>query len=166
MVSQVIQISSTCYPDIVCSDSTITTSQQDLGRCAGANGNFPESIVIVSIQNTSGCSTVTPPTTDTGIETTSPPTIGVTMSVSPLHPGVTTTLEDAEVNGTIVTVLMEGMSASSLVIPALCMYVCICRWRRHRCYTDSNDSGDNCHCIWIFWSPHSSCGALAEEEAK
>ena len=68
--SQVIQISSTCYPDTVCSDSTITTFQQDLGRCA--NGNFPESIIIVDIQDTSGCSTVTPPTTstDTDIETT------------------------------------------------------------------------------------------------
>ena len=70
--SQVIQISSTCYPDIMCSDSTITTSQQlDLGRCA--NGDFPESIIIVDIQDTSGCSTVTPSPVDTiatGIEPT------------------------------------------------------------------------------------------------
>lgn len=63
--SQVLRISTTCYSDVMCRSSALSTSQRDEGRCA--NGNYQEDVVIVDMQNTAGC--VEAPT-DASVETT------------------------------------------------------------------------------------------------
>lgn len=51
--SQVMRISTACYPNSMCSSNALSTLQGDLSRCA--NGNYQQDVVIVDMQNTSGC---------------------------------------------------------------------------------------------------------------
>lgn len=51
--SQVMRISTTCHPGVPCNADVLSTGQRDLGRCA--NGNFPENITIVDVQDTAAC---------------------------------------------------------------------------------------------------------------
>lgn len=115
--SQVIQISSTCYPDIMCSDNALKTIQSSINRCA--NGNYEESIDIVDIQDTTGC-TMTPLTTDTGIATTSsPPPVDGNAPTTPLTTVDTTMPVPATDDSTSEVTQATGTTDSSGLIAGL-----------------------------------------------